>query len=405
MSEVSDIQKIVTSGACIACGLCTGVSDDITMVRTSSGLERPKVARAPDMADINHACPALHIEGLSDGEASAPFHPVWGHLDHNFIGWAGDPAIRHQGSTGGVLSALAKFMLDTGKVDFILDVAPAPNAPARTTYRITESWSDAGGSRYGPAAPLAGRPEAEARAKRGQRFAFIGKPCDVSAIRLLAQKQVWLKDALAYRLTIMCGGASEFSKTADLLANWGVAEDELAEFRYRGYGNPGPTTATLKSGETLQTTYQALWEDETAWAIQHRCKICADAIGMAADIVSFDVWPDAGPVGEDDGFNGVITRTPKGTALVDEALATGALIHNRDIGPDDLESFQPHQSRKRRVVWARLAGQRAAGCIAPKTSNLGVKALAQETDWHVLMTQAKGTRDRLKAGRGTEEAP
>lgn len=401
----ASISEIVTSGACIGCGLCAGVSDDIEMVRTPTGLERPKATGAPDMTDIDHACPALHVQGLSDSEASAPFHPVWGHIDHNFIGWAGDPAIRHQGSTGGVLSALAKFLLETGEVDFILDVAPDPNAPARTTYRISEIWSDAGGSRYGPAAPLAGLPEAKARAEQGQRFAFIGKPCDVSAIRLLAQKQEWLQNALAYRLTIMCGGASEFSKTANLLADWGVAEEDLTEFRYRGYGNPGPTTATLKSGETHQTTYQALWEDEGKWAIQHRCKICADAIGMAADVVSFDVWPDANPLGEDEGFNGVITRTPKGAALVCEALAAGALVHDRDISPDDLESFQPHQSRKRRVVWARLAGQRSAGCVAPEANNLGVRELAKATGWRTLMAQAKGTRDRLNAGRGREEAP
>lgn len=399
------LQDIVTSGACIGCGLCAGVGEPIEIVRTPTGLERPKATGAYNANAFAAACPALNVEGLSADEAPGPFHPVWGHLDHNLIGWAGDPAIRHQGSTGGVLSALAKFLLESGKVDFILDVAPDPDAPARTTCRISETWSDAGGSRYGPAAPLIGLPEAKARAARGHRFAFIGKPCDVSAIRLLAQREAWLKDALAYRLTIMCGGASEFSKTAKLLADWNVAENDLTDFRYRGNGNPGPTVAKLKSGETRQTTYQALWEDETAWAIQHRCKICADAIGMAADVVSFDVWPDANPLGEDEGFNGVISRTPEGAALVNEALKAGALVHDRDIGPDDLESFQPHQSRKRRVVWARLAGQRAAGCVAPETADLGVKELARGTDWRVLMAEAKGTRDRLKAGRRREAAP
>ncbi len=399
------LAQIVSSGACIGCGLCTAVADNVDLVRTPSGLERPKALGSVEMTDIAHACPGLSVEGLSETEASGPYHPVWGHVDKAFIGWAGDPAIRHQGSTGGVLSALAKFLLESGKVDFVLDVAPDPNAPARSTYRISEVWSDAGGSRYGPAAPLAGLPEAKARAARGQRFAFVGKPCDVSAIRLLAQRHDWLRTALAYRLTIMCGGASEFSKTADLLAQWGVAEAELAEFRYRGNGNPGPTVATLKSGETHQTTYQALWEDEGTWAIQHRCKICPDAIGMAADVVSFDVWQDANPLGEDEGFNGVLTRTPQGATLVAEALAAGILIHDSDIGPDDLESFQPHQSRKRRAVWARLAGQRAAGCVAPDAKGLGIETLAKQTGWRVLMSQAKGTRNRLKAGRGIEVAP
>ena len=37
--------------------------------------------------------------------------------------------------------------------------------------------------------------------------------------------------------------------------------------------------------------------------------------------------------------------------------------------------------------------------------DLGVEELARKTDWRVLMAQAKGTRDRLKAGRGREVSP
>ena len=402
-----DLAHVVTSGACIGCGLCAGVSDAVDMVRTDEGRERPKVTGplGDKASDIAAACPGLRVEGLAAEETDARFDPIWGHIDDAFIGWAGDPQIRHQGSTGGVLSALAKHLLDTREVDFILDVAPDPSAPARTRHRISETWSDAGGSRYGPAAPLAGLAEAKKRAESGQRFAFIGKPCDVSAIRILARRQPWLETALAYRLTLICGGASEFSKTANLLAGWNVAEADLESLRYRGNGNPGPTRAVLKSGEAYQTSYQALWEDEGTWAIQHRCKICPDAIGMAGDVVSFDVWPDANPVGEDEGFNGVLTRSPQGAALVEAALRSGALVKDRPIGPDDLNSFQPHQVRKRRAVWARLAGQRAAGRVAPETCDLGEKAIARSQTWRSQMAEAKGTRNRLKAGRGTEVAP
>ena len=72
----------------------------------------------------------------------------------------------------------------------------------------------------------------------------------------------------------MCGGESEFSKTQDLLDSWGIGEADLTEFRYRGFGNPGPTAARTWDGRTFATTYQALWEDESQWALQHRCKIC-----------------------------------------------------------------------------------------------------------------------------------
>ncbi|MEM9046405.1 MAG: Coenzyme F420 hydrogenase/dehydrogenase, beta subunit C-terminal domain [Pseudomonadota bacterium] len=368
----------------------------------------PMPRRAEELAAAS--CPGLIAEGISPDEAApeATDDLMWGYWHHAHIGWAGDPEIRHRASTGGVLSALAAFLLESGEADFILHLAPDPERPARSRYRISrtpEEAADTGGSRYGPSAPLEGLVEARELAATGQRFAFIGKPCDVSAIRLLAQQEAWLAEALTHRLTIMCGGASDFSKTAKLLAEWGMAEDDLAELRYRGYGNPGPTTAKTRDGRQAGTTYQALWEDESAWALQHRCKICPDAIGMAADLVAFDCWPGGGPEGEDEGFNALLTRTQAGAALLEAAVAAGALALGKTIGADDFELFQPHQSAKRRAVWARLAGQRHAGKAAPISDTLGVAEIARTRPLSDLLAQALGTRDRLRAGRGTEPSP
>lgn len=417
MAQLTQTQtdRIVMDGACIGCGLCAGISDGhIKMGFTPEMRERPIILGQVNEElgkAISSACPGLVVEGLSSKEAGsdASNDPVWGYLRESSIAWAGDANIRHKASTGGVLSALAAFLLETGEVDFILHVGPDPEFPARSRWKISTTPMDAadtGGSRYGPAAPLAGIADARLRIEDGaSKFAFIGKPCDISAIRLLAQREEWLSQSLAYRLTIMCGGASEFGKTASLLTDWGIEENELTELRYRGFGNPGPTTATTKSGKTFSTTYQNLWEDESKWALQHRCKICADAIGMAADLVSFDCWPGGGPTGEDEGFNAVITRTPRGSALLKSAIKAGAIIEGDTINRDDIANFQPHQERKRRAVWARLEGQRVAVMSSPQARNLGIAELARKNSLTDNLHQARGTRNRLRCGRGIEPKP
>ncbi|MEM7743030.1 MAG: Coenzyme F420 hydrogenase/dehydrogenase, beta subunit C-terminal domain [Pseudomonadota bacterium] len=409
-----DADQIVQSGACIGCGLCAAVSGGaIRMAWTPEARMRPVTVGdlgPASAADAAAACPALVAGGLDASEAGEGAHadPIWGYWHRAHIGWAGDPELRHRASTGGVLSALSAHLLDTGQADFILHLGPDPDRPTRGRYRISrtpEEAADSGGSWYAPAAPLEGLTEARTLADQGQRFAFVGKPCDVSAIRLLAQRQDWLADALTHRLTIMCGGASDFRKTADLLAGWGMAEEDVTELRYRGYGNPGPTYARDRDDRRAETTYQALWEDETSWALQHRCKICPDAIGMAADVVSFDCWPGGGPEGEDAGFNAVMTRTPVGEQLLTSAVAAGAVVLDTPIGADDFEDFQPHQSRKRLAVWARLVGQRAATGVAPEARGLGTADLARRQPFDALLRQARGTRDRVRSGRGTEPAP
>lgn len=411
--------RIVADGACIGCGLCAGVSDGaIRMAFTPQLRERPVIegtmtgAAAMDaLAATAACCPGLVAEGLTAEEAGTdePADPMWGYWHQGYLAWAGDAEIRHRGSSGGVLSALAAHLLESDQADFILHLAPDPDHPARSRFRISRTpaeAADTGGSRYGPGAPLAGLAEARKLVESGLgRFAFIGKPCDVSAIRLLAKREAWLRESLVCRLTIMCGGASQFTKTAALLADWGIAESDLTELRYRGYGNPGPTVARTKDGKHFETSYQALWEDESQWVLQHRCKICPDAIGMAADLVSFDCWPGGGPDGEDEGFNAVITRTPQGNAILEGAVKAGAVVKGRAIDADDLKNFQPHQARKRLAVWSRLTGQRAAGKCAPQPRNLFTRTLAKTNGWKANLAQARGTRKRLREGRATEPKP
>jgi coenzyme F420 hydrogenase subunit beta len=61
-----------------------------------------------------------------------------------------------------------------------------------------------------------------------------------------------------------------------------------------------------------------------------------------------------------------------GEILLRGAIANGALVLERCLSAIDFEVFRPHQSRKRRAVWARLAGQRAAG--SGQTYTLGMRA-------------------------------
>ena len=405
----TSVPEIVAHGLCIGCGLCEAIAPDrLPMVRTPEGRERPqdRGATAGDFAAVAAACPGLRAEGLTEEETGgAEVDPVWGPLRAGWIGWAADARIRWEGATGGVLTALAAHLVGSGQAAFALHVRADPDAPARSVWTISESAeavAAACGSRYGPAAPLAGL---SAALDRARPFVFVGKPCDVGALRLHARTDPRVDAFCRWRLALVCGGASEFTKTADLLAGWGLGEEELARLSYRGRGNPGPTEAVTRDGRRHATTYNALWDDAGTWRLQHRCKICPDAIGEAADVIACDVWPGGGPTGEDEGFNGVLARTPAGAALIRDAVAAGALVVDRPIGPRDLDDFQPHQVAKKRAVAARFAGLRAAGFAAPETRRLRIRALAAERTLAENLVEARGARRRAREGRVAEPPP
>jgi coenzyme F420 hydrogenase subunit beta len=407
------LEEIVEGGLCIGCGLCQAVAgaDRIRIVLTPEGRERP-VARgrldAATLKRINAICPGTRIEGARPGDQSTPGLPVmqaaqdvvWGRAEHLAIGFARDPEVRFRGSTGGVLTALGQFLLTSGRVKFILHVAASGRDPLRTERRLSfdaASVLDAAGSRYGPAAPLVDFTEL---LDREEPFAVIAKPCDIGAVRNLARIDSRVERHLRYALTFVCGGVSDLTKSEEVVGEFGLRPDELSLLRYRGNGCPGPTRLETRDGRSFELTYQDMWEDEATWRIQPRCKICPDAIGESADLAASDVWPGGGPAGEDEGFNGIIVRTPRGLELYRAALEAGAIaVESRPVGFRDFDGFQPHQVRKKRAVWARLAGMKVAGQAVPQTYNLRVEECARLNTVAENLAEARGARRRARQGR------
>ncbi|WP_246691341.1 MULTISPECIES: Coenzyme F420 hydrogenase/dehydrogenase, beta subunit C-terminal domain [unclassified Mesorhizobium] len=380
------------------------------MVMTPEGRLRPvahKVLSHSTLTRINAVCPGTRIAGppRAQTDSAALTDTVWGPAERVSLGYAGDPAVRFQASSGGVLTALGQFLLTSGRVNFVLHVSASRTAPMRSERRLSfdaASVLESAGSRYGPVAPLEDFSEILAR---GEPFALIAKPCDVTAVRNLARHDPRVDKYMSYALAFVCGGASDLSKSEQVLQRFGLTEDELALFRYRGYGNPGLNRIETRDGRAFQLSYRQLWEDEDKWMIQPRCKICPDAIGQVADIVASDAWLNGGPAVDDEALNGIIVRTPRGMELFAAAVAAGALAIKRETSFAELGELQSHQTRKRRAVWARLKGIEIAGKPVPVVTDLALEDCARQNTPADNLSEGRGARDRAKRGRLGEPRP
>jgi len=405
------LDEIVENGLCIGCGLCRSIagSDNVDLVMTPEGRERPRARRPLNrvtLERINAVCPGTRIGSGSPKSSGIPamHDTVWGPAERLSIGYARDPLVRFRGSSGGVLTALGQFLLTSGRVKFILHVGASKSAPMRSERRLSFDAAavlDGTGSRYGPAAVLVDFCEILDRA---EPFALIAKPCDVAAVRNLGHLDPRVDRYMRYALTLVCGGASDLRKSEEVLRLFRIREHELALFRYRGHGNPGATRVETKDDRVFELTYQQLWEDESKWMIQPRCRICPDAIGLEADIAASDVWPGGSPVGEDAGFNGIIVRTPRGLELYDAAVAAGALTVDHSATFADFDRYQPHQVRKRRAVWARLKARERAGKPVPRVTDLSLEECARQNSVRENLAEYRGARDRASGG-GLVEPP
>ena len=405
------IARVVADDLCIGCGLCQSATGGrVRMTPTAHGSLRPTPVDgfAPqEEAAILSACPGVVAEarpsgasndGDEDGERPA-VDPIWG--SHRWIGlaWAGDPAIRFRAATGGVLTALAMTALTSGRVTAVLQVAADPDRPLANRWILSTTAADvaaASGSRYAPTAPLAGLGPA---LDRGRPFAVVAKPCDLGAVHRWASVDPRVDRLCTVRLTMVCGGQSRQTKTSDLLDRLGIEPDEVTAIRYRGDGNPGPTRVETRSGRVEEVGYLEMWADEATWDVETRCKLCPDALGEAADVAAADAWPGGAPIGEDEGFNSIVVRTALGRELVAEAVATGALVLGRRLGPRDLDDHQPHQVAKKRALAARHRALADLGTRPSQTRGLRVAALGRGLGADRFAAERSGTAERIRAAR------
>lgn len=370
------VRRVLRGDLCTGCGLCASVAGpSISMSVAPPGYARPvqggPVSAAAE-AVIASACPGAVVAPWAD---APKIHPYWGPYHRIMTGFATDGAIRFQGSSGGAVTAFALHALRTGRVDRVMHVEPDPMDPAGNVVVVSSDPAailEGAGSRYVSSSPLK---DIDRVLSDGGAVAFIGKPCDVSALRRLAATDQRVAQHVPLALAFFCAGMPSRRAVGRVLDSMGVGGDELATFRFRGEGWPGKAKATTRDGRVATMSYEDSWGGHLSKEVQFRCKICPDAVGGVADIACADAWY-GGETGyptfeELDGRSLVISRTVSGEAFLKEAEAAG-VVDTQPLDPEQIDLMQPSQARRKRLVRGRVAALTATLRPSPIMDGLQV---------------------------------
>ncbi|WP_420831932.1 Coenzyme F420 hydrogenase/dehydrogenase, beta subunit C-terminal domain [Mycolicibacterium austroafricanum] len=279
-------------------------------------------------------------------------------------GWATDPDFRRRGSSGGVLSALAHWLVSSGRANAVMGSGMSITNPTRTVPLQITTREDAlasAGSRYAPVANSTPSCNCEA---------FIGKPCEVSGRFQLASHSVFSDHAQKpILLSFFCAGTPSQYATEDLARTLGIDPGDIASLRYRGNGWPGEFEVRAIDGRVRTMSYADSWGKNLGRRLQARCKLCPDGTGEHADIAVGDYWAtdDQGfPVfANAEGNSVIIARTQLGAELLNSAAREGVITLNA-VTLDDVAAVQPLQTLRRRTLAGRLVGRWLAGYRIPK---------------------------------------
>lgn len=373
------ITRAVACKLCTGCGACAGAFPDfIRMVDDPLNGRRPVVA-AGLQARAAAARAADLCAGTGADFATLPRTDAidrdWGPVLAAWQGHAADPEIRHRGSSGGAVTALALFALQSGLVQGVAHVAARAGDPRLNEAVISRDRAGllrGAGSRYAQASPA----EAVGAIAAGtDAVAFVGKPCDVASVTKAAAGDPTLAAKLPLTIAIFCAGAPNLNATEKLLDRLEVPKGaRLTDLRYRGAGWPGLMQARWLDDAGVEQTSKGIpyaqgWGGILQADRRWRCRICTDHTGAFADISVGDPWhtPPAGH--EEAGRSLIVARTARGHALIVAAIAAGVLVAVPE-GRDAIARAQPGLVATQGAVWGRRLVMRLAGMPVPDDHGL-----------------------------------
>lgn len=368
-----NVSDVASWRMCLGCGACAYACPEgkVKLVDYVHEGIRPVLPDGPCRSgqcfDCLAACPGIgvsHGQAVAAGGRPTRLAQSWGPVLEIWEGFAADPELRFNGSSAGMASALGVFCIERLGMSGAVHIGGDSKLPYKNRSMFSRTRTEllsATGSRYSPASPC---DRLQAIEDAEGQCVFMGKPCDVEALRKVQSFRPRLKENLGVAISIFCAGTPSTQATLDLLRRRGVDPEDIEELRYRGRGWPGSFAVRLK-GECAWkdlATYAEAWGFLQAYR-PYRCYLCPDGTGELADISCGDPWYRHVEPGEA-GTSLVVVRTEKGRDILRRAIAAGAVNLVR-VDPETLSLSQRELELKRGAIWGRVVVMRTLALPAP----------------------------------------
>src|SRR5690625_2283287 len=279
------------------------------------------------------------------------------------------PGFRDNGSSGGMTSWFLNRLLDEGEIDAVLHVKPGtPGADRLFAFGVSETPEElnAGAkTRYYPVEMS--RVLSHVREHPG-RYAVVGVPCFIKAVRLSQLEQPVLRERIRFAVGLVCGHLKSTRFAESLAWEQGVdpAELEAIDFRVKSrersdrysvsVTGAGGRTHTAPTSELSVTDWGMGFFKYTA------CDYCDDVLAETADISFGDAWlPEFTP--DPEGDNIVVARSESAREVLHR--------NRRDLALTDITAHRAAQSQdaglrhRREGLSYRLARDLASGRTPP----------------------------------------
>lgn len=378
-SELST--NVVKRGLCIGCGMCmsanAGKANALIRMEYDGEYDHSIPIVDLEHVDVNTdvVCPGaeMPMPQLSRSVfGSLPTDGWVGHYQRIRAAYATDGEVRRQSASGGVTSALLKYLFDTNAIDAAYCVMSegAPHGRTGAIIRSADDITAIHGSVYQPAVLGA---QLSTMVEGTERFAFVGLPCEIASLEMLKQGNRQLAERHVISIGLFCGGINRFGGIDYYLQKFGKNLRGAASIDYRYGPWPGKIKLTSPDGNTCEI---ARIRGNSRWNILRyvvgfqgywmlpRCRMCPDQVSDFADIAVGDPHLPRFRSQQGLGYSAAVIRSDRGAKLYDNALGDG-YIQDEELTRDELIESQGYTLDNRRYALAYTRVAKKLRMFAP----------------------------------------
>ena len=372
---------VIDNNYCIGCGACEFINSDKYKIKlTSKGMYNAHVVDESIVTGLNaeKVCPFSN-NSMNEDEISRQLYNDIDNHDHRigkyikcYAGHVSEGAFRENGSSGGFGKWLLTELLNSDKVDYVIQVEPNKTKNKLFTYSIFQKGDDllrGAKSAYYPITMV----DALNFIKNNKgRYAITALPCFSKALRLLSTYDDELKSRIKVVLGVICGHLKSTGFAESLAWQIGVTPEKLVDIEFRGKlsgkkaNEKGVQGFNIDGSASEMVSSRSLVGGNWGHGLfkYKACDYCDDIVGETTDVSIGDAWLDE-YVDDYKGANIVIVRSKLIYGIIERAIKSGRLALDSISKEKVIESQAGGIRHRREGLSYRLYLKRNSGDWVP----------------------------------------
>jgi len=360
--------RVLQGNFCIGCGACAAVPDSPIMIKMNeygmytATTENLKYKNAK--IDLSMSCPFANERENEDTIGQRLFGNICqhdrriGYYLKVYAGFVKEDEFRALGSSGGLTTWLLTEMLTQGYIGGVIHVRPCLESTTSDgilfKYAVSDTVEDirkGAKSRYYPIEMSEALSQIRNRA---EKFAFVGVPCFVKAVRLLSMADKAFEEKINFAISLFCGHLKSAKYVDYLVRKMGVNPKNVTYVDFRKKLTTSASDYAIevverRNNEEIRHVKPMREIVRDPWGTgifkYNACDYCDDVAGETADISLGDAWLPRyakDPLGT----NIIVVRNPKILEILEEGRTNGKL-HLEELSLTDVVASQEGNFRHR----------------------------------------------------------